>query len=145
MLIHILEGFDMKAIRVRNWLNFDKFDNSEATGLRCLDESRAVQSQKDEADINTIVRNFGVTGKLPAAIRVPTYGDFDGVSDYREAIEAVRAAEDSFAQLPSELRAKLENDPQKFLEYCADAGNLEEMRKLGMAPIVEAAPVAKAE
>ena len=74
----------------RTFGNYDAKALSTETGLRCMDVSLAVQSQKDEADINTIVRNFGVTGKLPVGIRVPTYGDFDGVSDYREAIEAVR-------------------------------------------------------
>lgn len=130
---------------VKNWLNYDKRDLSLATGLACLDKSMAVQSQKDEADINTIVRNFGVTGRLPESIRVPSYGDFDGVSDYREAIEAVRAADESFGKLPSELRARLQNDPQKFLEYCADPGNIEEMRKLGLAAQIAAPEVPKAE
>lgn len=142
MFKHILEGFDMT---VKNWLNYDKKAASLETGLACLDKSLAVQGQKDEADINTIVRNFGVTGRLPEAIRIPTYGDFDGVSDYREAIEAVRAAEESFGKLPSELRAKLQNDPQKFLEYCADPGNVEEMRKLGLAAQVAAPEAPKAE
>lgn len=106
---------------------------SERHGLKCEDPSRAVQDQKEDADINTIVRNFGVTGRLPEGINVPSYGDFDGVSDFREAIEAVRAAEDNFLKLPSQLRARLDHDPQRFLEYCADPANLEEMRSLGLA------------
>jgi len=132
MLKHILEGFVMFP-KVRTSMNLDRKAWSRAHGLECRDPSRTVQSQKDEADINTIVRNFGVTGKLPQGVRVPTYGDFDSVSDYREAIEAVRAAEDAFLKMPSDLRTKLGNDPQKFVEWCADRGNLEEMRKLGLA------------
>lgn len=128
----VLGSFDVKA-----W--------SLMHGLACKDPSRAVQSQKDEADINTIVRNFGVTGKLPVSVRVPMYGDFDTVSDYREAIEAVRAAEESFLAMPSELRDRLGNDPQRFLEWCADKGNLEEMRKLGLAPAVAAAQAERSE
>lgn len=141
MLVHILEGFDMSKLnkdnvfpKVRTTYNFNAKAWSNANGLACLDPSRTVQSQKDEADINVIVRNFGVTGKLPTGVRVPSYGDFSGVSDYREAIHAVREAEQAFLAMPSSLRNQLDNDPQRFLEWCADRGNLEEMRKLGLAP-----------
>lgn len=111
----------------------DRAANSRDTGLECLDPSLAVQSQKEEADINTIVRNFGVTGVLPQNVRPPQYGDFTGVDDYRSAIEVARAAEEAFMKLPSDFRARLDNDPQQFLEFCGDARNLEEMRKLGLA------------
>lgn len=125
----------------RSFGAYDTDSVSDATGLRCLDPSRAVQSQRDESDINTIVRNFGVTGQLPASVRVPTYGDFEGVDDYRSAIEAIRAAEASFMAMPGEVRARFGNDPQAFIEFCEDSSNLEEMRKLGLAisPVVEPA------
>lgn len=113
--------------------SFNRAFWSDVNGLKCTDRSRTVQDQKDDADINVMVRNFGVTGKFPDNIRVPSYGDFDGISDYREAIEAVRLAEESFMALPSEFRDRLGNSPQRFLEFCADPGNLEEMRKLGLA------------
>lgn len=57
--------------------------NSLASALTCILPTRAVQSQKEDADINTIVRNFGITGKAPISARVPTYGDFEGVDDYQ--------------------------------------------------------------
>lgn len=130
--------------RVRSSMNFDRALWSEAHGLKCEDPSRAVQSQKDEADINTIVRNFGVTGRLPAAVRIPEYGDFDAVGDYREAVEAIRAAETSFLAMPSELRARLNHDPGAFVEWCADPSNLDEMRKLGLAVPAPEVPAAGA-
>lgn len=123
----------MKIPKVRSSLNVDRKSWSDAHGLACEDPSRTVQSQKDEADINNIVKAFGVTGRLPENVRIPTYGDFDGISDYREAIEAVRAAEISFLAMPSELRERLGHSPQAFLEYCADPANRDEMRKLGLA------------
>lgn len=118
---------------VRALYAYDEAAASDETGLECLDPSLAVQSQRDEADINTIVRNFGVTGKLPQNVRVPTFGDFDGVDDYQAAIEAVRAAEASFMAMPSEVRIRFDHSPQKFVEFCSDSANLEEMRKLGLA------------
>lgn len=126
--------------KVRTCSNIDRAVWSDLHGLECRDPSLAVQSQKDEADINNIVRNFGVTGQLPVGVKIPQYGDFDGVDDYRSAIDAVRAAEDSFMKLPSSLREKLGNDPGRFVDYAADPGNLEEMRKLGLAPVPASVP-----
>lgn len=125
-----------KRPRVVNFLKLNLAEWSDAHGLACEDVSLAVQSQKEEADINTIVRNFGVTGQLPQGVRVPSYGDFDGVDDYRTAIDAVRAAEASFLAMPSALREKLGHDPARLVDYCADPANLEEMRSLGLAPPV---------
>lgn len=136
---HILEGFVMVKKYVRAYDAYDADAVSNETGLACKDESKAIQSQKDEADINTIVRNFGITGKLPENVRAPVYGDFDFVGDYRSAIEAVRAAEASFMAMPAEVRARFENDPGKFVDFCSDSANLEEMRKLGLA-VAAAAP-----
>lgn len=119
---------------MKSFVNFDRVKHSDEHGLACKDESRTIQSQKEEADINTIVRNFGITGQLPSGVRVPDYADFtDSITDFRTAIEAVRAAEESFAAMPSDLRKRLDYDPQQFLEFCADPANLEEMRKLGLA------------
>lgn len=101
--------------------------------LYCEDPSLAVQSQKDEADINVIVKNFGVTGTVNTPTVLPSYGDFDGVDDYRSAIEAVRAAEAAFMSVPSSVRERFHHDPQAFLEFCENPKNLPELRKLGLA------------
>jgi len=126
---------------MRALYGYDAKEASDAVALRCLDPSLAVQSQKEEADINTIVRNFGVTRKLPLTTRVPTYGDFEGVDDYQTALESIRIAEASFMALPSEVRKRFDHNPQLFVEFCSDSANLAEMRKLGLAvPARESAP-----
>lgn len=125
---------------LRAYEGYDPDLRSLETGLECKDVSLAVQSQRDEADINTIVRNFGVTGNLPANVRVPSYGDFTGVDDYRSAIEAVRAAEASFMAMNAKVRAEFDNDPQLFLEFCENPANVERMKELGLA--VSTAPPA---
>lgn len=121
---------------VRSW-SYDRLEVSDATGLYCDDPSLAIQSQKAEADINNIVKAFGVTGRLPESVRLPSYGDFDGVSDYRSAIEAVRQAEASFLQVPANIRATFDNNPQLFLEYCSNPSNLAQLREWGLAPTPE--------
>lgn len=95
--------------------------------------SLTVQSQREEADINTIVKRFGVTGLLPQGIKVPSFETFEDVWDYRTALHALREAEASFMALPAEVRSRFENDPAQFVEFCSDGRNIEEMRKMGLA------------
>lgn len=114
--------------------NYDRDKVSADSGLQCKDATRAQQSAKEECDINTIVRRFGVTGQLPLVAHVPNYGDFTGVDDYQSALEALKAADDAFMQMPAEVRKRFNNDPGVFVDFCSDPANLEEMRKLGLAP-----------
>lgn len=122
-----------KAPTCRAYGAYDPDKASDEAGLSCPEPTKTRQADAKEADINQIVKNFGITGALPQAVRVPTYQDFDEVFDYRSAIEAVRAAETSFMQMPAQIRARFANDPQAFVEYCADPANLPEMRELGLA------------
>lgn len=123
----------------------DFMNRPEWDGLECLDESLTQQHQAEEADINTIVRRFGVTGHLPESARPVFFGDFDDVFDFQSAQNAVIAADRAFMALPADLRARFANDPQKFVEFCSDEANVEELRKLGLAKaaaVVDNEPVA---
>jgi len=108
-------------------------ERSRAAALVFDDLSRTKQSFKEECDINTIVRKFGVTGLVPVPSKLPTYGDFTGVIDYQTALNAVKAADDVFEALPSALRKRFDNDPQKFVEFCENPDNLKELQDLGLA------------
>lgn len=120
---------------VRSMYNYDTNKASDDSALVCDPEDDfAVQSEKADADINTLVRRFGVTGVMPQGVRVPSYGDFDGpVHDYHTAMNAIRKADESFNEMPPEIRERFDNDPGKFVDFCSDPDNLEEMRKLGLA------------
>lgn len=113
--------------------NYDVKAVSIETGSSCPGVSMTDQSQAADADINVIVRRFGLTGVMPPLHRVPEYGDFAGISDYRTALEAVQAAAEHFNAMPAEVRAEFFNDPQVFLEFCHDSKNLPRMRELGLA------------
>lgn len=130
---------------VRSAYNYDLKVASDESGLECLDPSLAVQESRDEVDINTIVRRFGLTGELPTDLRLPQYGDFLGLVDYHSAMNAVAQANETFESLPADLRSRFENDPEKFVTFCLDKDNQEELIKLGLADkpaeVVEAAPV----
>ena len=111
---------------------YDQEDASKEAGLDCGDEVLTVQSAKEECDINTIVRRFGITGQLPAAMVAPQYGDFTGISDYQSALNAVIAAEETFMQMPADVRSRFENDAGKFLAFCYDENNVAEMEKMNL-------------
>lgn len=117
---------------VRSPYNYDTGVASDESGLACLDPSLATQEARDEVDINTIVRRFGLTGELPQGLRAPSYGDFTGIGDYQSALNAVLAAEATFNQVPAEVRARFANDPQRFLAFCSDPANADELEKLGL-------------
>lgn len=112
--------------------NYDVDEASNETALHSFDESKTQQQFKEEVDINTIVRRFGLTGEMPSDIRVPQYGDFSNVVDYQSALNAVIAADESFMSMPAEVRSRFANDPQKLLEFLAVDSNRDEAIKLGL-------------
>lgn len=122
------------GVFLRTEFNYDMDEVSDETGLSCKDESLAVQSMRDETNINTIVRNFGLTGQLPENVRVPVSGDFVDVVDYQTSLNAVIAADREFMALPSALRKRFNHDPQMLMEFVADANNRDEAIKLGLIP-----------
>lgn len=117
---------------VRSPYNYDAKLVSVSTGLFCEDESLTVQADRDDADINVIVKRFGVTGILPQRLSPPTYGDFTGINDYQSALNAVINAEDAFMQFPADVRSRFKNDPQSMLEFLADPANRDEAISLGL-------------
>lgn len=121
------------TVFVRAPYNYDADAVSNETGLKCDDATMTQQHQKEEADINTIVKRFGLTGELPSYTKAPQYGDFTDVTDYHSAVNQVMMAERSFMSLPADVRQRFANDPEQFVAFCSDPANLSEMVKLGLA------------
>lgn len=117
---------------LRTEFNYDMQAASAASGLACADDSLAVQGSKEETDINTIVRRFGLTGELPGDYQPPMSGDFVDVVDYQTAMNAVLAADRAFYEMPADLRTRFDNNPQKLMTFLDDPGNADEARKLGL-------------
>lgn len=91
------------------------------------------QSDAKDADINVIMKRYGGTGQLPQLTVQPMYGDFSEVTDYRDAVERVQAADKMFKELPAKVRKEFDNDPAKFLAFTGDPNNAEELTKMGLA------------
>lgn len=103
------------------------------SGLECTDETLAVQAQKDECDINNILKTYIKTGVLPSTSREGVYADVSNLGDYHTAMNTVLAAQDAFDALPAHVRAHFENDPGKFVEACQSPDtDIEELSKLGL-------------
>lgn len=105
------------------------------------EDSKVQGSLKDETDIKNILKKYGRTGVLPIMKEPGLYGDFSSVPSYQEAQNILLKAQKQFEALSSDLRKKFDNDPEKFLEFCGDEKNLDEMRKLGLAKELEPDPL----
>ncbi|AXH75296.1 MAG: internal scaffolding protein [Microviridae sp.] len=119
-------------IFVRSPYNYDVDAASDASGLRCEDPSLAHQSFKEECDINTIVERFGLGYSMPEGLAAPSYGDFTEVRDFQGALNAIATARESFDALPANVRARFQNDPGAFVDFCDDARNRPEAEALGL-------------
>lgn len=117
---------------LRTPYNYDTMEASDECGLSCPEPTLAQQSAKEECDINTIVRRFGLTGELPSGVRAPQYGDFTEATDYHTAMNAVISANNAFMQLPADVRARFNNDAGAFVDFCSDDKNRAEAKALGL-------------
>lgn len=117
---------------VRSAYNYDRNLASVESGLVCDDPSRAIQSAEEESNINTIVRRFGISGKLPDQVAMPRSGDFTNVPDFHTAMNLVRQAQEEFVRVPADVRARFLNDPQEFMNFFENPDNYTEALKLGL-------------
>lgn len=102
--------------------------------------SLAIQSERDSADINVLVKRFGITGEIPVSQRSMFYGDFSEVTDFQSALNQLRAAQEGFMELPASLRERFNNDPGRLVEFVQDKSNREEAVKLGIMKAPPPAP-----
>jgi len=93
------------------------------------EKSMAQKSFKDRVNVNNIMKKYTYK-QLPDIPSV--VADFSGLGDFHEMSNAVAKARGSFASLPSHLRNRFENDPQKLIDFVSDRKNLDEAVKLGL-------------
>lgn len=109
--------------------------------------SMADQSFREECDINTIVKRFGITGVVGGPQLPPPIEDFADIFDFQTAMNVLNAADRAFMSLDAEVRARFGNDAGRYVDFCSKRNpdgslvNLDEMRKLGLALAAPPAPV----
>jgi len=122
----------IKAPFVRNPYNYDTNAASDETAIDTGTEGGAKQSFKDECDINTIVRRFGIGYEMPEDVRIPQYGDFTDVQDFHTMANTIARTNENFELLPANIRARFDNDPGKFVDFCLDEKNRGELKDMGL-------------
>lgn len=135
----------MKKIFIRGPYNYDtKAESDDCVVSYEGVESLTIQSMAEDTDINVIMERFGVTGRMPEQTKPLMYGDFENIYDFRTAQDAILRGREVFMDLPAKVRARFQNDPQEYVDFCSDETNLGEMRKMGIAVpevVVENKPV----
>lgn len=131
----------MKVPVFRTPYNYDSEAVSLETGLACNDPSLAIQSARDEVDINTIVARFGLGEALPEGMQMPQYADVEGLFDLQSLLNHQVAAREAFHTLPAGVRARFQHNPLEFVDFCSREDNLPEMRRMGLAKPLDASPV----
>ena len=98
-------------------------------------ESLTQQHFLQECDIKTIIKKHDRTGIINHVNRgVAQYGDYSEVHEYREALDLINNAQESFMGLPADVRKIFDNDPGEFFEFATNPDNAERMVELGLAP-----------
>ena len=96
-------------------------------------ESMTQQQFKAECDVNNILAKYKRTGMLSHIQKHQgNFGDFSSIEDYQTSLGKLMQAQQSFESLPSELRAKFENDPAQLISFLSDEKNNAEAVKLGL-------------
>lgn len=90
---------------------------------------------QDECDINHQIAMY-TRNRQPLPAAWPEDFDYDQVQDlnatYVDAIASIQAVEEAFAELPSAVRTRFENDPLKMAEFLQDVNNRDEAYSLGL-------------
>lgn len=96
-------------------------------------ESMTQQQFKSECDVNNILAKYKRTGMLSHIQKHQgNFGDFSSIEDYQTSLGKLMQAQQSFESLPSELRAKFDNDPAQLVSFLSDKKNDAEAVKLGL-------------
>lgn len=117
---------------LRSNYNYDTNQAGDESGLKCEDKSLAQQHMKDECDINKLVERFVVRGEIPQLVMPPMQGDFTEAPTYQEALNLMVEARHSFMALEAKIRSRFDNDPAKFVDFCSNPENADDVRKMGL-------------
>jgi len=94
--------------------------------------SMTKQSFTKECDINNILKKYQKTGALDHVNKHEASYGYATSDDFTASMEIIARGQKMFAELPSSIRTKFENDPAKFLDFVQDEKNTEEMQELGL-------------
>lgn len=127
------------------FLSLDADERSALLGTDFKGEkSLTDQSQSEEADINTIVRKFQLTGHVnvrsdsPLATLTDDMAAMDGLApvDLQLALNRVNEARFAFDRLPLHVRKRFGYDPLEFSTFVADPKNAQAVHDMGLTVVI---------
>lgn len=109
-------------------------------GFETVGESLTQQSHAAAADVRNIIKQYDRTGLIANVNKgIAKYGDYSEINEYSEALNIIRQADESFAEIPSHIREQFNNNAGLFFEFATNPKNAEEMVKMGLAKPLETA------
>jgi len=97
------------------------------------EESLTKQSDRNEADINSIIKKFEKTGMVDSLNRnEPVFADISKYDGLQQMIMTVQDAWDDFMLLDAHTREQFDNDPTKLVAFLEDPSNREKAVALGL-------------
>lgn len=125
----------MKKIQapfVRNPYNYDPNEAGDESGLHTGNEGGAKQSFKEEVDINTIVKRFGLGYEMPEPQYLPGIQDFTNITDFHQAMNLIAQAKEQFEEFPAHIRERFKNNAADWADFCLDEKNRGELAEMGL-------------
>ena len=114
------------------------YGDKSRVGFETTGDSLTQQSHAAAADVRNIIKQYDRTGLIANVNKgIAQYGDYSEVNEYAEALNMVREANESFAEIPSHIREQFSNNAGLFFEFATDPKNKEEMIKMGLAKAPE--------
>ena len=109
------------------------YNGRVACSFETTGESMTQEHFREETEILNIIRRHDRNGVIDHINKGSAiYGDFSEITDYRDMIHKLREADSAFAQVPSDVRKRFENDPAKFFNFVTDESNHEALAEMGL-------------
>jgi phage internal scaffolding protein len=103
------------------------------SGFETTGESLTQQSHAQAADVRNIIKQYDKTGLIANVNKgIAQYGDYSEINEYAEALNMVREANESFAEIPSHIRQQFGNNAGAFFEFATNPKNSEKMIEMGL-------------
>ena len=117
------------------------YNGRVACSFETTGESMTQEHFREETEILNIIRRHDRNGVIEHINKgTAIYGDFSEITDYRDMIHKLREADSAFAQVPSDIRKRFENDPAKFFNFVTDQNNHSALAEMGLVMKKEPQP-----
>ena len=117
------------------------YNGRVACSFETTGESMTQEHFREETEILNIIRRHDRNGVIDHINKgTAIYGDFSEITDYRDMIHKLREADSAFAQVPSDIRKRFENEPAKFFNFVTDSSNHDALAEMGLVMKKEPEP-----